>query len=165
MFNSLILHFPRDLTTVSQNPTLQAIFPLQANLNILRTLDPSLSPSPNVTSFGSAGSAFARVLYDGVEQFYCSATGCTQTFGNDTSDWSCTALKCACRPGTAFCGAVPVCLPLFQVDHSLTIYPRRPICPRFSTRCLELSLFLVRLPPANALSNSPSCRVFLAPMV
>ncbi|KAG8737551.1 hypothetical protein FRC10_008064 [Ceratobasidium sp. 414] len=87
------------------NPTLQALFPLQANLNILRTLDPALTPSPNVTSFGSAGSAFAQLIYDGVEQFYCSATGCKQTVGNDTTDWTCSALKCNCRIGTAFCGA------------------------------------------------------------
>ncbi|CAE6475830.1 unnamed protein product [Rhizoctonia solani] len=87
------------------NPTLQALFPLSANLNILRTLDPTLSPSPNVTSFGTAGSAFAQVFYDGVEQFYCQAGGCKQTVGNDTTDWACESLKCRCRPGTAFCGA------------------------------------------------------------
>ncbi|CUA70561.1 putative ATP-dependent permease [Rhizoctonia solani] len=87
------------------NPTLQALFPLSANLNILRTLDPSLSPTPNTTSFGSAGSAFAQLFYDGVEQFYCQAGGCKQTFSNDTTDWACESLKCSCRPGTAFCGA------------------------------------------------------------
>ncbi|KAG9125549.1 hypothetical protein FRC07_007159 [Ceratobasidium sp. 392] len=87
------------------NPTLQAVFPLQANLNILRTLDPALTPSPNITSFGSAGSAFAQLFYDGVEQFYCSATDCKQTVGNDTTDWTCASLKCNCRPGTMFCGA------------------------------------------------------------
>ncbi|CAE7207667.1 unnamed protein product [Rhizoctonia solani] len=87
------------------NPTLQALFPLSANLNILRTLDPSLAPTPNVTSFGSAGSAFAQVFYDGVEQFYCQAGGCKQTATNDTTDWACESLKCSCRPGTAFCGA------------------------------------------------------------
>ncbi|CAE6436752.1 unnamed protein product [Rhizoctonia solani] len=75
------------------NPTLQALFPLSANLNILRTLDPSLSPSPNLTSFGTAGSAFAQVFYDGVEQFYCQAGGCKQTTGNDTTDWACESLK------------------------------------------------------------------------
>ncbi|GAB1517059.1 hypothetical protein RhiTH_000102 [Rhizoctonia solani] len=75
------------------NPTLQALFPLSANLNILRTLDPTLSPSPNVTSFGTAGSAFAQVFYDGVEQFYCQAGGCKQTVGNDTTDWACESLK------------------------------------------------------------------------
>ncbi|KAG8720659.1 hypothetical protein FRC09_009177 [Ceratobasidium sp. 395] len=87
------------------NPTLQALFPLQANLNILRTLDPALTPSPNITSFGSAGSAFAQVFYDGVEQFYCSASDCKQTVGNDTTEWACSTLKCNCRPGTMFCGA------------------------------------------------------------
>ncbi|CAE6473936.1 unnamed protein product [Rhizoctonia solani] len=87
------------------NPTLQALFPLSANLNILRTLDPSLSPRPNVTSFGSGGSAFAQLFYDGVEQFYCQAKDCKQTVTNDTTDWECGSLKCSCRPGTAFCGA------------------------------------------------------------
>ncbi|QRW00883.1 ATP-dependent permease [Ceratobasidium sp. AG-Ba] len=89
------------------NPTLQAIFPLQANLNILRTLDPTLTPSPNLTSFGSAGSALAQLIYDGVEQFYCSATDCKQNVGNDTTEWVCSSLKCQCRDGTAFCGANP----------------------------------------------------------
>ncbi|KAG9091130.1 hypothetical protein FRC06_000699 [Ceratobasidium sp. 370] len=99
------LRYEPSQANLKQNPTLQALFPLQANLNILRTLDPALTPSPNVTSFGSAGSAFAQLLYDGVEQFYCSATDCKQTVGNDTASWTCSTLKCNCRSGTAFCGA------------------------------------------------------------
>ncbi|KAE9395118.1 ABC transporter [Gymnopus androsaceus JB14] len=76
------------------NPTLQALYPLSSTLNIIRTLDPSLSPLPNVTSFGSAGS---------LEQFYCKADSCVQ----DTNNWSCQNLQCVCRPNTTFCGAVP----------------------------------------------------------
>lgn len=93
------------LTNETQNPTLQAVFPLSAHLNLLRTFDPALSPSPNITSFGSAGSVLAQVFYDGVEQFSCSATSCRQAYSNDTSDWVCESLKCACRNGSAFCGA------------------------------------------------------------
>ncbi|KAK7035840.1 Abc transporter [Favolaschia claudopus] len=61
------------------NPTLAAIFPLSANLNILRTLEPNSSPIPNTTSFGSNG------------------TG--------KNSWECQNLKCFCIPKTQFCGA------------------------------------------------------------
>ncbi|TFY60230.1 hypothetical protein EVJ58_g5288 [Rhodofomes roseus] len=72
------------------NPTLQALFPLSSNLNILRTLNPSLTPVPNITGFGPAGSVYAQLFYAGVEQFYCSASSCTQTLDNSTgaADWT-----------------------------------------------------------------------------
>ncbi|KAF8968306.1 hypothetical protein BDZ97DRAFT_1974236 [Flammula alnicola] len=92
-----------------ENPTLQAIYPLSSTLNIMRTLQPSLSPIPNATSFGNANTTFAQLFYDGVEQFYCEADSCTQNLGtsNDSSaNWQCSNLKCTCRPGTTFCGAV-----------------------------------------------------------
>lgn len=91
------------LTYDSQNPTLQALYPLSSTLNIIRTINPSLSPLPNVTSFGSAGSLYAQLFYDGEEQFYCKADSCTQ----DTNNWSCQNLQCVCQPNTTFCGAVP----------------------------------------------------------
>ncbi|KAJ3510206.1 hypothetical protein NLJ89_g4811 [Agrocybe chaxingu] len=92
------------------NPTLRALYPLSSTLNIQRTLQPALSPIPNATSFGSAGSAFAQLFYDGVEQFYCQANSCVQNFGTTDSgsaNWECQNLQCTCRPGTTFCGAVP----------------------------------------------------------
>ncbi|KIK59076.1 hypothetical protein GYMLUDRAFT_44816 [Collybiopsis luxurians FD-317 M1] len=85
------------------NPTLKAIYPLSSTLNIIRTLDPSLSPIPNTTSFGSVGSLFAQLFYDGEEQFYCKAGSCAQ----DTNNWSCQNLACTCRTNTTFCGGVP----------------------------------------------------------
>ncbi|KAK0185967.1 hypothetical protein F5146DRAFT_163180 [Armillaria mellea] len=93
------------------NPTLQALYPLSSVLNIERTLNSSLSPIPNTTSFGSAGSVYAQLFYDGVEQFYCSADSCTQDLSsgaNGGSSWSCQNLSCTCRSGTSFCGAVHV---------------------------------------------------------
>ncbi|SJL04963.1 related to ADP1-ABC transporter [Armillaria ostoyae] len=93
------------------NPTLQALYPLSSVLNIERTLNSSLSPIPNTTSFGSAGSVYAQLFYDGVEQFYCSADSCTQDLSsgsNGSSSWSCQNLSCTCRSGTSFCGAVHV---------------------------------------------------------
>ncbi|KAG7453130.1 ABC transporter [Guyanagaster necrorhizus] len=93
------------------NPTLQALYPLNSVLNIERTLNSSLSPIPNTTSFGSAGSVYAQLFYDGVEQFYCSADSCTQDLSsgsNGSSSWSCQNLSCTCRSGTSFCGAVHV---------------------------------------------------------
>ncbi|KAF9009506.1 hypothetical protein BDQ17DRAFT_1348227 [Cyathus striatus] len=93
------------------NPTLKALYPLQSTLTIQRSLQPNLSPLPNTTSFGSSGSAYAQLFYDGVEQFYCHADSCTQDFPSDTSggaNWECNNLQCTCRPNATFCGAVPV---------------------------------------------------------
>ncbi|GBE82781.1 Probable ATP-dependent [Sparassis crispa] len=94
------------------NPTLQSIYPLSSTLNILRTLNPTLTPLPNVTGFGSAGSIYAQLFYDGVEQFYCNADSCSQDLGNSTStdgssDWTCQNLQCTCIANTSFCGGVP----------------------------------------------------------
>ncbi|KAF8061676.1 hypothetical protein FPV67DRAFT_1509891 [Lyophyllum atratum] len=91
------------------NPTLQAIYPLDSTLNIIRTLQPSLTPIPNATAFGSAGSIQAQLFYSGVEQFYCQADSCSQTLGNDgaSAKWACQNLRCTCREGTTFCGGVP----------------------------------------------------------
>ncbi|CCM05760.1 uncharacterized protein FIBRA_07993 [Fibroporia radiculosa] len=94
-----------------QNPTLQAIYPLSSTLNILRTLNPSLTPLPNMTGFGSSGSVYAQLFYDGVEQFDCTADSCTQDTTDATdgsSKWTCQNLRCTCIPGTSFCGGVPV---------------------------------------------------------
>jgi ABC-type multidrug transport system fused ATPase/permease subunit len=89
---------------------LQALYPLSATLNIIRTLEPSLSPIPNATSFGNAGTAFAQLFYDGVEQFFCQANSCTQnlntTAAGGAADWQCSNLQCTCRAGATFCGAV-----------------------------------------------------------
>lgn len=93
------------ILNLRQNPTLQALFPLTSNLNILRTLNPSLTPVPNVTGFGSAGSVYAQLLYAGVEQFYCSAHSCAQSLDNSTggADWTCADLACTCVANATFC--------------------------------------------------------------
>ncbi|KAF9533605.1 hypothetical protein CPB83DRAFT_783282 [Crepidotus variabilis] len=89
-----------------ENPTLQNVFPGKSTLNIIRTLQPSLSPLPNATSFGASGTAFAHLFYDGVEQFYCQADSCTQDLNTTAggSNWQCSNLKCTCRAGATFCG-------------------------------------------------------------
>ena len=94
---------------LQQNPTLQALYPLSSTLNIMRTIQPGLTPIPNTTSFGTAGSIFAQLFYDGVEQFFCEANSCTQQLGNanNSADWQCSNLQCTCRPNTTFCGGVP----------------------------------------------------------
>ncbi|KAJ6546878.1 hypothetical protein B0H19DRAFT_1211643 [Mycena capillaripes] len=86
------------------NPTIQGLFPLSTNLNIIRTLQPGLSPLPNTTSFGSAGTVFAQLFYAGVEQFYCLADSCAQDLTGNTTNWECQNLKCNCIPKTTFCG-------------------------------------------------------------
>ncbi|KAG5636134.1 hypothetical protein H0H81_009016 [Sphagnurus paluster] len=92
-----------------KNPTLQAVYPLDSTLNIIRTLQPSLTPLPNTTAFGAAGTVYAQLFYAGVEQFYCEADTCTQSLTNGESgaNWSCQNLRCTCRSGTTFCGGVP----------------------------------------------------------
>ncbi|KAI0263756.1 hypothetical protein BC834DRAFT_924835 [Gloeopeniophorella convolvens] len=87
------------------NPTIQGVFPLAPSLTILRNLNTSLTPQPNSTSFGPAGSVYAQLWYDGVEQFYCAASECTQSIpSSGASTWSCTNLQCTCRPNASFCG-------------------------------------------------------------
>lgn len=63
-----------------------------------------------MTGFGTKGSVYAQLFYDGVEQFYCTANSCTQDLGSDStaSDWTCQNLQCHCFANTTFCGAVPV---------------------------------------------------------
>jgi len=76
----------------------------------MRSLQPSLTPIPNATAFGPAGSVIAQLFYDGVEQFYCQADTCMQSLGASdpgAADWECQNLRCTCRKGTTFCGAVP----------------------------------------------------------
>ncbi|KAJ6488152.1 hypothetical protein C8R47DRAFT_1276684 [Mycena vitilis] len=85
------------------NPTLQSLSP-GSSLNIIRTLQPGLSPLLNTTSFGAAGTVFAQLFYDGVEQFLCLADSCTQSLTNGSTNWDCQNLKCNCIPKTTFCG-------------------------------------------------------------
>ncbi|KAI0333180.1 hypothetical protein GY45DRAFT_1320127 [Cubamyces sp. BRFM 1775] len=99
-----------EMSCAVQNPTLQAIFPGQSTLTILRTLNASFTPLPNTTAFGSSGSVYAQLFYEGVEQFYCTADSCKQDLGSGSgsADWECQNLKCTCRKGTSFCGAVSI---------------------------------------------------------
>ncbi|KAJ7460877.1 hypothetical protein B0H11DRAFT_2057212 [Mycena galericulata] len=87
------------------NPTLQGVFPLSTNLNIIRTLQPDSSPFPNRTSFGTAGTVFASLFYAGVEQFYCFADSCAQELTGGNTNWDCQNLECTCITNTTFCGA------------------------------------------------------------
>lgn len=93
------------------NPTLQSLFPLQSNLNILRTYNSSLSPLHNASgtllSPNGSSAAYAQLFYAGVEQFSCTASPCTQSTSGSTDTWTCSNLQCACFEGTAFCGGVP----------------------------------------------------------
>ncbi len=107
---SVIVRLPplsrSDSPNVAQNPTIQSLFPLSSRLTILRTLNTSLTPQPNSTSFAHSGSAYTQWWYDGIEQLYCAASGCEQSIQGSTGGvtWTCSGFKCTCRPGTAFCG-------------------------------------------------------------
>ncbi|KAG8858527.1 hypothetical protein FRB96_005199 [Tulasnella sp. 330] len=89
------------------NPTLQAIFPGQTYLNILRTLDPTQSALNNVSYLGGKNAVLAQLFYDGTETFNCAANNCTQgiDWGSGAVDWQCSNLQCICLPGSSFCGA------------------------------------------------------------
>ena len=81
------------------------MYPLSSDLTILRTLNTSLTPKPNSTSFGTSDSVYAQLWYDGVEQFYCTASECSQSvLKSSSATWSCSGLQCTCRRGTTFCG-------------------------------------------------------------
>ncbi|KAJ7221642.1 hypothetical protein GGX14DRAFT_430547 [Mycena pura] len=90
------------------NPTLQALYPLDSNLNIMRTLQPALSPIQNTTSFGTNGTIYAQLFYAGVEQFYCQADTCAQSQTDTNTNWDCQNLKCNCINNTTFCGGVSI---------------------------------------------------------
>ncbi|KZO95147.1 hypothetical protein CALVIDRAFT_555853 [Calocera viscosa TUFC12733] len=97
-----------ELSCDVDNPTLASLFPQQSTLTILRILDPSLSPYPNVSSLPFPNSTIlAQLWYAGVEQFFCTASSCSQTLntsGAGSSDWMCQDLACTCRPNSDFCG-------------------------------------------------------------
>jgi ABC-type multidrug transport system ATPase subunit len=90
---------------------LQSLFPGTTKLSISRFLNGSLTPG-GINGLASAGIAngegeiWAQLWYNGVEQFYCHASECTQEVVSETSssDWNCPQLSCTCRPGTSFCG-------------------------------------------------------------
>lgn len=83
------------------NPTLQALFPASSVLTIERTVDPSEAPAG--ASFGGNGSMYAQLWYAGVEQFYCGAQSCVQSFSGNASVYTCEDMQCTCRNGTDFC--------------------------------------------------------------
>ncbi|KAF8839854.1 hypothetical protein BDN67DRAFT_931344 [Paxillus ammoniavirescens] len=97
-----------ELSCQVNNPTLEAIYPLQSTLNILRTYNASLSPLHNIsgTALSPDGSlaVYAQLFYAGVEQFSCIATQCTQSSTNTTDTWTCSNLQCDCIANTTFCG-------------------------------------------------------------
>ncbi|KAG1736895.1 uncharacterized protein EDB91DRAFT_1141561 [Suillus paluster] len=109
-----------ELSCQVNNPTLEAIYPLRSTLNILRTLNGSLSPLHNTSgtllSPSTNSSIYAQLFYDGVEQFFCTASPCTQTLSDSTTSsgnttlntWTCQNLSCDCIQNATFCGGVPV---------------------------------------------------------
>lgn len=63
----------RTLPFPLQNPTVQSVLPRRSQLSISRTLTPSLSPIPNITAVGEAGSVFAQYWYEGEVHCCCCA--------------------------------------------------------------------------------------------
>lgn len=108
-----------ELSCQVNNPTLEALYPLRSTLNILRTLNGSLSPLHNTSgtllSSSTSSSIYAQLMYAGVEQFFCTASPCTQTLSSSTtssgntasSTWTCQNLSCSCIQNATFCGGVP----------------------------------------------------------
>ncbi|GAA5855415.1 hypothetical protein JCM9279_006475 [Rhodotorula babjevae] len=106
------------------NPTLQSAFAGSTFLTFSKTVEPTEALS---VPFGANGTLTAQLWYAPstgnttlAEQFYCTASSCTQTNSSSASapdvDYTCSTLECACIPGTAFCGA-----PGAQIDLTTTI--------------------------------------------
>ncbi|WVQ65812.1 uncharacterized protein L199_003990 [Kwoniella botswanensis] len=95
--------------------TLQALFPGSSTATITRSLNSSLSPGgqDTLTQAGllhDNGQVQMQLWYEGVEQFYCQATGCAQNVvagqggSGHGSTWTCPEMECKCRENTLFCG-------------------------------------------------------------
>ncbi|KAG8954684.1 hypothetical protein FRC04_011117 [Tulasnella sp. 424] len=87
-----------------------ALYPGRTELNILRTIDPSLSTLRNISDLGDKGSVRAQLWYNDVETFYCQASNCTQSEDSSSGavSWQCDTLSCTCIPGSPLCGANPI---------------------------------------------------------
>ncbi|WVQ96652.1 hypothetical protein IAU59_003758 [Kwoniella sp. CBS 9459] len=97
--------------------TLQALFPLDSTATLTRSLNSSRTPGGTDTLnqaglLSADGTVGMQLWYNGVEQFYCSASGCAQSVKEDSttssqgnsSTWECPTMECTCRTGTIFCG-------------------------------------------------------------
>ncbi|KAF9654055.1 hypothetical protein BDM02DRAFT_3158815 [Thelephora ganbajun] len=135
------------------NPTLQAIYPGASTLNIIRTLDPTRSPMPNLTSLPTSNTIAAQLFYNGVEQFFCTADSCMQSITNaNPSTWECQNLKCTCISNATFCGGVPstdLTSVINKLDGTVTV-----TCDGNSTCSFGQSLLKSLFGP-NGLSLSP----------
>ena len=69
--------------------------------------------NPNITAFGSNGSVYAQLFYDGVERFYCTVDSCSQDDNGSKTDCACQNLRCTCCTNTTFCGG-GVSTPFFR---------------------------------------------------
>ncbi|KAL4065187.1 ABC-2 type transporter-domain-containing protein [Scleroderma yunnanense] len=103
-----VVYAAGEMSCQVNNPSLQQLYPMQTNLNILRTYNASLSPLHNtsgtILSPNGSSAAYAQLFYGGVEQFSCMASPCTQSSSNGQDTWTCSSLQCACVPNAAFCG-------------------------------------------------------------
>ena len=97
-----------ELSCAVVNPTLAGLYPGPAALNIIRTYNTSLALAPGLTSYSESGVIHAELFYEGEEQFYCQADSCNVRNDAASSNWTCSNLKCICRPNTSMCGATKV---------------------------------------------------------
>lgn len=104
-----------ELSCAVENPTLSVLYPGTTNLNIIRTYNSSLALAPSLTSYGNSGQIHAELFYEGEEQFFCQADSCSVASDAISSNWTCSNLKCLCRPGTSMCGAVKVRTTLHRI--------------------------------------------------
>ncbi|WRT67810.1 uncharacterized protein IL334_004784 [Kwoniella shivajii] len=100
--------------------TLQALFPGSSTATITRSLNTSLTPGSENTLtqaglISGDGQVGMELWYEGVEQFYCKASSCTQNVqspidqdpnnsATNSSTWNCPTMNCTCRTNTLFCG-------------------------------------------------------------
>lgn len=112
--NTPTVYSVSQLTCNVVQASLNSLFPGASTLTFQLNLNSSLVPGGASTLqqsglVDSNGELWAQLWHEGVEQFSCGASGCSQTVnagsgGVNGSVWSCPTLNCTCHPGADFCG-------------------------------------------------------------
>ncbi|CDU22090.1 related to ADP1-ABC transporter [Sporisorium scitamineum] len=99
-----------------KQPTVNGVYPGEMRMTLSKTYNPDSFSTTGLASWPEqSNTALSQVWLDGVEQFYCQASGCSARNSSSTlspqgdaalgsSLWTCTSLQCYCIPGTTMCG-------------------------------------------------------------
>ncbi|KAJ3167225.1 hypothetical protein HK101_011808 [Irineochytrium annulatum] len=96
------------------------------------------------------------VWYNGVQQFMCQMTNCTQSLVDSNYQWYCNALSCQCTGNSYFCGGPPGNTINLSSNIQQANGDFKFTCPQNSTDCKANFGFLATIFP-NGLSL-PNCQ-------